>query len=328
MPHDTGPRFSVILPTYNRSYELYNALCSLRVQAYRNFETVVINDGGLDVAGTIRESGLEDGVTVLLLDGHRDTGPSAARNRGLAAATGDIIAYLDDDDTYKPDHLQIHAERYDSPNAHVVYSDAERCIVSRLPDGSEHRETDLVHSREHDRDAMMIQNYIPMLCLSHRRKCLERTGVFEESLTSLVDWDLFLRLSEHYDFAHVKKTTGTYYEMGFGSSVQECNRSRFVENLNTVYNRSESLIIDDDRKTRIRDMRIRHLGRMMFDTGVHLEQVGDHEEALAHFSRAAEIQPNPKYYLAMAGVQKRLGRNKDAIVSMHLAQYCLNPDKG
>lgn len=327
MPHRTGPRFSVILPTYNRSDELYNALRSLHAQQYRNFETVVINDGSLDISGIVRDSGLEDGgITVLLLEGDSNTGPSAARNRGLEAATGDIIAYLDDDDIYEPDHLQVHAEQYASPDVHVVYSDASRCVVSRAPDGTEHRQTELVHSRDHDRDAMMVQNYIPMLCLSHRRGCLKHTGMFETSLTSLVDWDLFLRLSERYDFVHVPKSTGVYYEMGFGTSVQECNQDRFVNNLNTVYKRSEALITDEGRKGRIRDLRVKHLARMMFDTGVQLEKAGSHEDALAHFSRAAETQPDPEYYLSMARVQKVLGRQKDAIVSMHLAQYCLNPD--
>lgn len=323
-----NPQISVILPTYNRSEELKIALQSLQAQTYRHFEAVIINDGSLDLDDIVHNSGLvESGITVRYLNERSDTGPSAARNRGLAVATGDVVAYLDDDDVFGPEHLALHAEQYASPDVHVVYSDANRCIVGRDADGNAIEKTELVHSRDYDPDALLVANYIPMLCLSHRRECLDKSGVFEESLTSLVDWDLFTRLSAHYDFLHLPEITATYFEQESGTSVQTRNRNRFVDNLKMVYKRTEALMADDEkRRNRVWKMRLKNMAKMMFDTGMHFESNGDPQEALTHYTSAAETHPDPAYYMAMARTQKTLGLKKEALVSMHMAQYCLDPE--
>lgn len=324
-------QFSVIIPTHNRPDELAGALESLRKQTHRNFEVVIVNDGQESVEGVVRNSSLAaDDINIHVVQTSGNLGPSAARNAGHAAASGDVIAYLDDDDLYYPDHLATHAAQYAADGSvHVVYSDANRGVVSRDADGKSSLDVAVVHSRDYDADALMVSNYIPILCLSHRRECIVQTGGFEESLFYLEDWDLFLRLSIHWEFVHVAQVTAVYFEKGQGTSVQEENRSNFVDSLDRVYQRTEAILQETpERRERIWQMRLSHLGQMAFDTGKHLETGGDLESAAGAYARATEYAPEPEYYLSLARVQKTLGHKDKALIAMQLAQRCLELKMG
>lgn len=320
---------SVIVPTCNRTTELAATLASLRAQTHRPLEIVLINDGDLDLTAIIADADLEAvGITLQYVNDQTRTGPSAARNRGLRAATGDIIGYLDDDDVFTPEHLALHVAQYADPSVNVVYSDANRCVVTRDADGVTHETVSLDHSRDHDPDALLVANYIPILCLSHRRECLEKSGLFEESLTSLIDWDFFIRLSAHYHFHHLAVVTGTYYEQNYGTSVQEQNRNRFTDNLKKVYERTAPLLADDpERHDRVRQMRMTHMAKMLHATGMHYEAANEPSQALTFYTTAAKADPKPDYYLATARIQKALGLKKEMFISLHLAQYCNEADQ-
>jgi len=126
----------------------------------------------------------------------------------MQMADGDVIAYLDDDDVYRPNHLEPHARTHaEAPEAGVVYADAERGTLAGAEDGGLELRRERVHSRDFDADALLVSNYIPILCMSHRRQCLEHTGLFDESLHYLKDWDLLIRLQCHWRFLHVPRIT-------------------------------------------------------------------------------------------------------------------------
>lgn len=319
--------FSVILPTKDRPQDLQNALRSLAVQTHENFEVVVVNDGIGDVRKIIDDSPLsQSSIPVQHCWDECETGPSAARNRGIELARCDVLAYLDDD-FFKPNHLEVHAKEYLQQAASVVYSDAERCRITPASSGEVAVETEVVLSRDFDPDSLMVSNYIPMLSLSHRRECLNRSGWFEESLSSLVDWDLFLRLSQHYEFCHVPEVTAVYVEKNRGDSVQERNRDRFLQNLDTVYERSNCFLKDNPaQRERVWNMRLSHVANIMYETGVHFEQTGDLADALDAYARAARTNAQPEYYLAQARVQKALGKHREALITMHMARDCHTQD--
>ncbi|GAB7022567.1 glycosyltransferase family 2 protein [Salidesulfovibrio brasiliensis] len=313
---------SVVLPTRDRPDDLQNALKSLGAQTYDRFEVVVVNDGRTDVADIISDSVLsERGVPIRHVWNECDTGPSAARNRGLEVAQGDVIAYLDDDDFFKPNHLAVHARQYAEGVADVVYTDASRCRIDMVCDESVSVSNEVVFSRDFDPDALLVSNYIPMICLSHRRECIEYSGMFEESLSSLVDWDFFIRLAHHYDFLHLPEVTGVYVENASADSVQKENRGCFLQNLDTVYSRSDWLMKDDpDRKERIWEMRLRYVAGIIYETGLYFESAGETQKAYDVFRQAIETDAKPEYLIALSRVQKLLGQYDEAFVSMHLAQ--------
>lgn len=101
-----SPRFSVVIPAYNAGATLTRALNSVLAQTWPAHEIIVVDDGSCD---NTEEVVAAYGGRVTFLR-QKNTGPSAARNRGVEAASGDWIAFLDADDWYYPGRLQAHAD--------------------------------------------------------------------------------------------------------------------------------------------------------------------------------------------------------------------------
>lgn len=98
-----APRFSIVIPTYNRSSSVMDTLRSCLEQTYNNLEIVVVDDGSTDDTREVLAA-IEDPRLVVV---HQENaGPAAARNHGMRKATGEYIAFLDSDDSWYPEFLQ------------------------------------------------------------------------------------------------------------------------------------------------------------------------------------------------------------------------------
>ncbi len=220
-PTPTGgiaPAISVIVPTVDRPQLLEVALRSILAQTFQDFEIVVVNDAGPPLGDLLARLG---SARIRYVENAQRRGHSGARNAGLRAARGRYVAYLDDDDTFHPDHLAtLMAALADGRHA-VAYSDAERAKVGA---GGAVLTCDVPYSSDFDPDALLLTNYIPMLCVLHARACVEAIAgpggaLFDESLPVLEDWDLWIRLSRRYAFAHVPRVTCRFTVRTDGSSV-------------------------------------------------------------------------------------------------------------
>jgi len=102
------PRFSVVIPTYNRSVSVLETLRSCFEQTYPEVEVVIVDDGSSDDTRQVLAA-IDDPRLVVV---HQENaGPAAARNHGMRVATGDYIAFLDSDDSWYPEFLEAaHAE--------------------------------------------------------------------------------------------------------------------------------------------------------------------------------------------------------------------------
>src|SRR3954468_10533282 len=100
-----APRFSVVIPTYNRAAYLAEAVRSVRDQTYPAHEIIVVDDGSTDNTAQVVEILANDGIPLRYLR-QANQGVAAARNRGIQAAAGDWIALLDSDDTWLPRKLE------------------------------------------------------------------------------------------------------------------------------------------------------------------------------------------------------------------------------
>jgi glycosyltransferase involved in cell wall biosynthesis len=197
---------SVIIPTYNYARYIAGAVNSVLAQTYHNYEIVVVDDGSTDET----RQALGDSLDKITYIYQHNRGVSAARNVGIERSHGDLIAFLDADDVWVPDKLdrQVRFLR-DHPSIGLMCSDAEH-----INDGQRDAPTSpqsLDRSiRLHDdmtvKEAFRVlleTNFIITSTVVIRRECIRQVGVFDESLRSVEDRDLWLRTARHFPLAYV-----------------------------------------------------------------------------------------------------------------------------
>jgi len=227
------PAVSVVVRTKDRPKLLREALESLAAQTFRDFEVVLVNDGGRsvdDVASQFPNLRL-NAITL-----PENRGRAAAANAGVAAARGEFIAYLDDDDVYYPPHLET-LHRFLAEHDHFVaaYTDAHSAKYRLNAETSAYElvERAIEHSQDFDPDLLLFQNYIHNFCLMHRRDAWQRLGGFDEHCAFLEDWDFFIRLTEIGPFQHLARCTAEYRQRDDGTNISQRALGAVVEEANS-----------------------------------------------------------------------------------------------
>ena len=190
---------SVIIPTYNRSTYLKGAIETALGQTYDDIEIIVVDDGSEQPYAEQTVSQFDDSVTCLRHENNR--GLSAARNTGIRNANGKYIAFLDDDDRWHKRKIAQQVEAIKRmPQAGIV-----TCLVTAITP-----EHNIVHCEKNApsgdcADELLINNNIgtPSRVLV-RREALDDVGLFDESLPTKQDWDLYLRLCQSWHVAAVE----------------------------------------------------------------------------------------------------------------------------
>lgn len=232
------PLVSVIVPTHNRPEMLREAIRSILDQTFRDFEVIVVNDAGEDVSSVVKEFSLSN---IIYRSHHTNKGLAAARNTGIRAARGKYIAYLDDDDIYLPDHLEILSKTLETTDYRVAYTDARRVIQQRNETGYETVGTDQPYSSDFDYDRILSENFIPVLCVMHEKSCCDAVGGFDESLKRHEDWDLWIRMSREFRFRHISQVTCEYTSRLEGSMIAGSVPS-FLRTFDAICTKYEALI--------------------------------------------------------------------------------------
>jgi len=204
------PAVSVILPTYNRARLLPRSLDSVLAQTYSNLEILVVDDGSEDDTEMLVKGISDARIRYVRLE--MRSGAARARNVGIGHARGRSIAFQDSDDEWLPAKLERQMYTFESqPDAAVVYSDMYRVLA----DGRMfyHRSPTIVRGCLINPETRYWQTYmLGMQCAVVRRECLERIGLFDQTLPAFEDLELFLRLAAHYDFVHLREPLVNYHE--------------------------------------------------------------------------------------------------------------------
>jgi len=188
--HSIGaPRVSVVVPVYNRGASIRWTLDSIFAQSYPSFEVIVVDDGSSDdSSGSVATH--YPGVRLLRLE--QNGGAPAAVNRGVAAARGELIAFLDSDDLWSPDKLALQIEDFDlHPEAVVSFTD-----ITYGRSG-----IDTLYSWLYPIDPgrlleqLMEENPALPSAVMLRKSDFERVGGYCEDMRSAYDRDLLLRLA-------------------------------------------------------------------------------------------------------------------------------------
>lgn len=205
--------FSIIIPTFNRSIDLKRALTSLKYQLYKYFEVLVCDDGSTDntpevVAAFSNDLNIE---YIKIVNSGR---PAIPRNLGITQAKGKYIAFLDSDDWWHENKLQLAFECLEN-GADLVYSDFYK--AKSLTEKEMVRVRDL--KTNITTDLLKNGNAICNSTVVVRKYILDKVGFFNEGHEYIAweDFDLWLRISKITNrFVHINQPL-VYYWFGGGN---------------------------------------------------------------------------------------------------------------
>lgn len=182
------PAVSVIIPTYNRGWILKEAVDSVLSQTFCDFELIVVDDGSTDNTADILDAYQDQIITIR----QENQGVSAARNKGIASASGELLSFLDSDDLWLPDKLFYQVNFFKENKDALICQTEELWIRNGVRVNPKNR---------HRKLSGMIFKPSLALCLVSPsavmiKKCLfDKAGLFDETLPACEDYDLWLRIT-------------------------------------------------------------------------------------------------------------------------------------
>lgn len=233
-------RFSIIMPTYNRAHQIKNAISSVLNQKYDGFfELIIVDDGSTDNTIELIESDysqeLKTGKIVLKKSNH--VGVSAARNIGLASATGNWICYLDSDNAMYSHFLRTFFHK-------IIHNQRSFFFYGKML----RKNSKVVFGEKYDRGNLIIDNFIDMGTLCHSISLYETLGGFDTSLKRFVDWDLAIRYTAISNPFYIDEILLEYNDDN-DSSDRISNKENFITNFLTVRSKNISEFVFSAKKS-------------------------------------------------------------------------------
>lgn len=233
------PTISIVCPTYNSASFVAVTLQSVLAQTVAPFELIVSDDGSADDTVTVVACATADATFVVRILENPHRGPGAARNAGIRAATGEWIAFLDADDRWFPEKLACAVGAIATNQEANFLCHSERHLRR---DGSW---KSLEYGQRYRQDIPLpVQLYSGNLFSTSavivKRKTLMEHGMFDISLSSAQDYELWLRISPFLRVCFIREELGWYIDReGSISSTKHC--TRFANELRALY-RNRTLV--------------------------------------------------------------------------------------
>ncbi|MBU4477611.1 MAG: glycosyltransferase [Candidatus Omnitrophica bacterium] len=229
------PLVSVVIPTYNCADLLERSVKSVLAQTFQDFEIIIVDDASADNTQEVVFS-FKD-TRIKYVRHKKNLGEAAARNTGIKIAQGEYIAPQDSDDEWLPEKLekQLNAFKNSSSLLGVVYTGFWKIR------GDKKNYLPSVNIKAKERNIYNIllkSNFIGTPTTLIKKACFEKSGLFDERLFHLVDWDLWIRISRFYHFKYIAEPlVNSYYreqcvsdnEKAFISAVEIILKKNFEE---------------------------------------------------------------------------------------------------
>ena len=207
-------KVSVIIPTYNYAHYITEAVESVLNQTYKDFEIIVVDDGSTDNTKEVIRPYLNKIKYIY----QQNSGPSAARNRGIKEAKGEYIAFLDADDIWLPQKLELQIKFIEKEKElGLVFSDMtcfnEKGILKKsfLKDIPVFNDLCIESLSSIEKiisddvfNALLQGNFIPTNTVIVKKECFDKVGLFDENLLFVEDRDMWLRIALAYRIGFIK----------------------------------------------------------------------------------------------------------------------------
>ena len=289
---------SVVIPTYNRAQMVCQALDSVAAQTYRPIELIVVDDGSTDdSARAIAEWGernSSDGLSLTCLH-QPNQGQNAARNTGIAAATGEYVAFLDSDDLYLPDKLEkqvaLLAGRPELGAAYCGIVDVD------LREGSRKVQR---HGFPHGRlfERLLVRDITnPTSTYLIRRSVIDDVGPLCGEIDGRTDWEMTLRIARKYPIGAVPEPLIEFRAHAGPRTMANRNREIGGYRYIRAKYRAEIAALPLGQRMAARSAYYRRMGRVQFHGGLSWPK------ALAYYLGALANGPGDfDNYAALAGL--------------------------
>ena len=183
---------SVIIPTYNRAHVLPRAIESVLKQTYTELELIVVDDASTDDTAAVMTAITDPRVRYVRKE---HGGAAAARNRGIAEAKGEFIAFQDSDDVWHSDKLEKQLAYLQAERADAVF-----CAFHRCEEGGDVWQTfphEEIHGGVIRYEELLFENLVSTQTLLAKREVLQQER-FNERYPALEDWELALRIARAF----------------------------------------------------------------------------------------------------------------------------------
>ena len=227
MPDGTPwPKISIVTPSYNQGQFIEETIRSVLLQGYPNLEYMVIDGGSTDESVEIIKR-YEPWLAYWVSE--EDRGQSHAINKGFERATGEIIAWLNSDDTYEPESVQkIIRFLTCHPNLGMVYGSIQ--VINQQ---SEVVRT--ITPPEFCRDALIRRNFIPQPSVFMSAEAIRKAGLLDENLNFAMDEDYWYRLSLEFNIERIDDLIADFRLHCESKSMNE--RQAFIDEHLVVYDK-------------------------------------------------------------------------------------------
>ena len=281
------PVVSVIIPTYNRAHYLGTAIESVFNQTFQEFELIVVDDGSIDETRTLLDA-IDDKRLIRLFREHK--GISAAMNSGILVARGDYVARLDSDDVWMPEMLEMGAGILNSrPEVGLVYGKAQQ--MDRNENLQPNIRGNLPRFQRETLKSMLYGDFTCNIAILVRRECFDRVGLYDESMRTSEDWDMWLRVARHYEFAFVDQILARF-RVHEGNTTHR-TLAAFADYLEGRPRVLDKLFSRPDLPPAVQAMRPMAYERLYMGVGLCWLQTRQMRKALRSFGKAIRLSGNP-----------------------------------
>ncbi|MYL69824.1 glycosyltransferase [Halobacillus litoralis] len=239
-------KVSVVIPTHNRASLLTKAVESVLKQSYQNLEVLVVSDGSTDNTDSLLEEYEKKDSRIKYISYQPAKGGNHARNTGIKAAEGDYIAFIDDDDEWVYNKIELQVQEFNKDSryglvytgAKILYDDKGINYISTPQKTGDLSDDILISNCIGSTSSVMV-----------KKSVLEEVGGFDEELKAQQDYDLWIRVCQNFMVGAVSEPLLIYHNYGNNTQISD-SLKKYEESIDYISLKYKELYKDTSEKIR------------------------------------------------------------------------------
>jgi glycosyltransferase involved in cell wall biosynthesis len=300
----TGPRVSIIIPSYNTARLIAACLDSIFAQTFQDFEAIVVNDGSPDTAELeqVLQPYLNRNPDRIVYIQQVNKRAAGARNTAIARARGEFLAFLDSDDTWLPNHLESQMKQFEAdPALGLAYANA--VLVGDPTRQIEFMEK-CASAGEAGFEALVVERcQITVSTVVARKAAIVKAGGFDEGLARCDDYDMWLRTAFYGAKIGYNRQVQARLADGRPGSLG-VSRAKMAEAYWSILEKADkNLPLNPAQRKLVRDRAAEIRARYLVEEGKNDLSARDFPKARERFAEANHYCRQAKWSLVLFGLK-------------------------